>query len=380
MTVYLDYASTTPVDERVVKVMQPYLTNKYYNPSAQYLAAKDVRRDINQAREDVAKVIGSKQSEIVFTAGATEANNLAISGVMECFPGKNLVVSSIEHDSVIEPAKKYKHSLVKVDEFGIVDLESLRLAITDDTVLVSIMQANNEIGVVQPIKLIAEIIAEIKDRRRKNNNDLPLYLHTDSAQATNYLDIHVSRLSIDLMSVNGGKIYGPKQTGFLFVKTGVKIAGQIQGGGQERGLRSGTENVAGIVGLATALKITTEMRSQESRRMGELQHYFYRKLDEILPNLHVNGSKKLRLPNNIHVTIPGIDNERAMMELDERGVMCAVGSACSASNDEPSHVLKAIGLTDALARSSLRFTMGRTTTKNDIDFAISALKDSCQQA
>ena len=380
MTVYLDYASTTPVDERVAQAMQPYLADKFYNPSAQYLAAKDVRRDINQARGDIAKVIGSKQSEIVFTAGATEANNLAISGVMECFPGKNLVVSSIEHDSVIEPAKNYKHSLVKVDEFGIVDLESLRSAITDDTVLVSIMQANNEIGVVQPIKLIAELIAEIKVKRRKNNNELPLYLHTDSAQATNYLDIHVSRLGIDLMSVNGGKIYGPKQTGFLFIKTGVKIIGQIQGGGQERGLRSGTENVPGIVGLATALKITTEMRSQESRRMAELQHYFYRKLDEILPNLHVNGSKKLRLPNNIHVTIPGIDNERAMMELDERGVMCAVGSACSASKDEPSHVLKAIGLSDELARSSLRFTMGRATTKNDIDFAISALKDSCQQA
>lgn len=378
MAIYLDYASTTPVDVRVAQAMQPYITDVFYNPSAQYLASKAVRGDVNQARGEVARIIGSKQSEIVFTAGATEANNLAISGVMECFTDKNLVVSAIEHDSVIEPAKKYNHNLVNVDESGIVDLKSLKSAITDETVLVSIMQANNEIGVVQPIKLITEIITEIKKQRNKNGNDLPLYFHTDSAQATNYLDIHVSRLGIDLMSVNSGKIYGPKQTGFLFVKTGVNIQGQILGGGQEKGLRSGTENVAGIIGLAKALEITTEMRVQESRRIADLQHYFYRQLEVNLPNSQVNGSKKFRLPNNVHVTIPGIDNERVMMELDERGVMCAVGSACSASNDEPSHVLRAIGLSDELARSSLRFTMGRSTTKKDIDFTISVLKDSCQ--
>lgn len=378
MAIYLDYASTTPMDSLVVEAMQPYFVDKFYNPSAQYLLAKDVRQDIEQARQDIAKIIGAKSSEVIFTAGATEANNLAINGVMGQFPDKQLLVSSIEHDSVLLPAKKYRRKILAVQPSGIIDPQVVRSSITDDTVLISIMQANNEIGTVQPIKAIAEVVNIEKEERNKKGNDLPLYLHTDSAQAVNYLDTHVNRLGANLMSINGGKIYGPKQSGFLYVNTGTKINGQILGGGQERGLRSGTENVPSIIGLAKALCIVADKREQEIRRLFELRQDFIKQLHQSIPNIQINGSLKHRLPNNVHITIPGVDNERIMMELDERGIMCAVGSACSASNDEPSHVLTAIGLDDKQARSSLRFTMGRLTNQEDIKKTVFALKDSCQ--
>ncbi len=377
MAIYLDYASTTPVDPLVMQAMQPYYSDNFYNPSALYLPAKAVRQSIELARRDIAKIVGAKPSEIIFTAGATEANNLAINGVMSLFLGKRIAISSIEHESVIKPSQNYEFDRVAVDASGIIDLQDLRKKISDDTVLVSIMQANNEIGTVQPIKEVAEIISEIKKSRTKNGNELPLYLHTDSAQATNYLDIHTDRLGVDLMSVNGGKIYGPKQMGFLYVKTGTRIAGQILGGGQERGLRAGTENVAGIIGLAKALQIATNVRSQEARRLGQLRQIFIEQLEQTIPRAQINGSLKQRLPNNIHLTISGIDNERVVMELDELGIMCATGSACSASSDEPSHILKAIGLSDDQAQSSLRFTMGRETTQKDIIRTVQALKDSC---
>ena len=371
--IYLDYAAATPVDPDVVASMQPYLSDLFYNPSATYLAAKAVADDIQNARANVAHWLGAKPTEVLFTAGGTEANNLAITGVMSQFPDGNIVISSIEHESVRQPAVACDYHEAPVSSEGLVDVTALEKLIDDDTVLVSIMYANNEIGTVQPLKEIATLLQKVRRARQDEGNERPLYLHTDACQAGNYLDLHTARLGVDLMTLNGGKIYGPKQSGVLYVRTGVVLRPQILGGGQERGLRSGTENVAGIVGLATALDKAQSMRAEESGRLQKLRDDFARQLQALKPEVMINGSLKKRLPNNISVTFPGVDNERLMMQLDLAGIMCAVGSACSASSDEPSHVLKAIGLSDAEAQSTLRFSLGRQTLEKDIQQVLSEL-------
>lgn len=372
-SVYLDHAAATPLDPLVFEAMRPYLTQKFYNPSAVYLAAKEVARDIEVARKRIAAQLGVRPSEIFFTAGGTEANNLAIHGVMQTFPGKKLVVSAIEHESVLAPAHQhdYKETSVLLD--GRVDMDVLQKLIDDQTVLVSIMLANNEIGTIQPLSKIARLIAEIRKKRQKNGNGLPLYLHTDAAQAANYLDLHASRLGVDLMTVNGGKIYGPKQSGFLYVRAGVNLAPQILGGGQERGMRSGTENVAGCIGVAVALESVQTRRHEETARLKALQKLFFELVEKHIPTAQINGSLKHRLPNNVHITLPGQDNERLIMALDQAGIQAAAGSACSASNEEPSHVLRAIGLSESEAQGSLRFTMGQSTDEMAIRQAVKVL-------
>lgn len=360
-TIYLDYAAATSLNPKVLAAMQPYFAEKFYNPSATYLAAKTIAKDLQMARGQVARVLGAKPAEIIFTAGGTEANNLAIRGVLEKFPGSNVVVSAIEHESVLEPAKLYNHKIAPVGKDGVINLEKLIKLVDDKTVLVSVMYANNEVGTIQPVRQLAQELDKIRQQRLASNVKLPLFLHTDAAQAGNYLDLHVSRLGVNLMTLNGGKVYGPKQSGALFVKTGVELTPQILGGGQERNMRSGTENVAGAVGFATALEIAQNMRHDESARLAKLQQDFIKLLEEKIPNVVINGSRKHRLPNNIHITIPGQDNERLLMALDEARIMAAAGSACSASDEEPSHVLKAMGVSDKDAQSSLRFTMGRKT-------------------
>jgi cysteine desulfurase len=346
--------------------MQPYFGRQFYNPSATYLAGRAVRKDLEQARSFIAQTLGAKPAEIVFTAGATEANNLAVSGVMRQFPGGEILVSAIEHESVLAPAKEFKHRLIPVDKQGIVDTAKLQKMISDKTVLVSVMLVNNELGGVQPVKEIAKILNKLSILRKQSGNKLPLYLHTDAAQAANYFDLHVSRLGVDLMSLNGGKIYGPKQTGVLFVRTGVNLLPLVLGGGQERNMRSGTENVAGFIGLAKALQIAQNQRQQEAKRLVELRASFVEQLTGQVPQGTINGSAKHQSPHIMHVTFPGHDNERLMMQLDELGVQVAVGSACSASSNQPSYVLKAIGLPDDLARASLRFSFGRGTSAADL--------------
>ena len=372
--VYLDYAAATPMDKRVLDAMLPYMTGDFYNPSALYLRSKQVHSAIDSARAMVARGIGARPSEITFTSGGTESNNFAISGVMHQYPGATMLISAIEHDSVRQMAKQYEHKEIAVDNKGIVSLPKLRSAITDTTVLVSIMYANNEIGTIQPIREIAALIQNVRKQRQQAGNTMPLYLHTDACQATNYLDTQVARLGVDMMSLNGGKIYGPKQTGALYVRAGIVLQAQIVGGGQEHGLRSGTENVPGIVGFAKALQIAHSMRTEEAKRLAALQKYCMSQLSA-MKHVRINGSQVHRLPNNISFTVAGSDNERVVMELDERGIMCATGSACSASKDEPSHVLCAIGLTDADARSTIRVTMGRQTTQKDIDRLLGALEE-----
>ncbi len=396
-TVYLDHAAATPVDADVFSVMKPYYTEKFYNPSALYLDAKAVSQDITKARQSVAKQLGARPNEIVFTAGGTEANNLAIHGVMSQYQDGNIVISAGEHDSVLKPAAQYECRQLPLIATGEIAFEQLASLIDDNTVLLSIMYANNETGVVQPLARITRLAQQIRHERLLVGNTRPLYVHTDACQAANYLVLNKSRLGIDLMTLNGGKIYGPKQSGCLFVAAHVRLQPQILGGGQERGLRSGTENVANIAGFAYALDKAQKLRSAEVERLTKLRAYACQQLYESVPGIILTGSLQEQtstkdtaeimrkhptalsdsqphvLPNFVHVHIPGQDNERLIMELDEQGIMAAAGSACSASNDEPSHVLMAMGLSEADTQSSLRVTLGRTTTKTHIDRLVKVL-------
>jgi cysteine desulfurase len=235
------------------------------------------------------------------------------------------------------------------------------------------MYANNEVGTLQPIRELARALTEVRRARQAAGSDRPLLLHTDACQASNYLDLHVARLGVDLMTLNGGKIYGPKQSGALYVKAGVSLMPLIDGGGQEQGLRSGTENVPAIIGFAEALNAAQAIRYDEARRLQTLQQSALKQISELLPRAVVNGSIKQRLPNNLHLTIPGADNERLLLQLEARGILAAAGSACSASDEEPSHVLRAMGLSDEDTRASLRLTMGRATTVEQLEQAIRAL-------
>lgn len=371
-TIYLDHAAATPVDKRVLKAMQPYFSEQYFNPSALYLSGKAARKEIEAARGTVARHLGVRPGEIIFTSGGTESNNLAISGVMQMFPDGNMIVSAIEHESVLAPARRYQHKEAPVHPDGRADLPALQRLIDDKTVLISIMYANNEIGTIQPIAEAARLIKEVRDERMLKCNSRPIYLHTDACQAANYLHVLASKLGADMMTLNGGKIYGPKQSGILYVRSRVSLQPQNLGGGQELGRRSGTENVAGIIGFAKALELVQDRRNEEASRLQSLKDFEIKHIKALIPSARINGSG-LTLPNNIHITIPGQDNERLIMGLDEQGIMAAAGSACSASSDEPSHVLRAIGLSDEEARSSLRFTMGQTTDKNDLSQTIELL-------
>jgi len=373
--IYLDHAAATPLDDTVFTAMQPYFTAQFYNPSANYLPALGVRAKLEQARADVAAELGAKASEIIFVAGGTESDNLAVTGVMHAFPDANVVVSAIEHDAVLQPAARFDRKITAVSSEGILDVEDLMSQIDDKTVLVSIMYANNEVGTIQPLRRVTQEVAAIREQRRKAGNALPIYVHTDACQAANYLDLHVSRLGVDLMSLNGGKIYGPKQSGVLYVASHVRLEPIIYGGGQERNYRSGTENVAACIGFAKALQLAQMQRKEESERLGELRDTAMRRISELLPGAIVNGSLKHRLPNNIHLTLPGTDNERILVELDRRSILAAAGSACSASDDEPSHVLRAMGISDGAAQSSLRLTMGRETNEQAVLSAIKSLAE-----
>lgn len=371
--IYLDYAAATPVDRCVLEAMEPFWTKEFYNPSATYLAARSVRQKLNKARQDIARCLGAKNAEIIFTAGATEANNLAIQGVMRAAPKGELLVSSIEHESVLAPARLFGAKEIPVDNKGTILLNKLSSLINDNTVLISVMLVNNETGRLQPLREIAVIIKEELKTRQKNGNNQPLYLHSDAAQAGNYFELKTSRLGVDLLSINGGKIYGPKQSGALFVRAGTKINPQILGGGQEFGLRSGTENLAGAVGLACALSLAQKKRVAEAQRVGSLRKLFEQEIEKNIHGALLNTLSNYQAPHILSATFPGIDNERLMMQLDEAGIICAVGSACSAETGGPSHVLSAIGLSEENARSTLRFSFGKSTNRRQIKRTIKTL-------
>ena len=372
--IYLDFAAATPISEAVMSAMRPYFSDNFYNPLAEYGPAREVRNAVDTARKSVASRLGCKPTEVVFTAGGSEANNLAINGIMKKNPQSNLIITAIEHDSVTKAAEQFKHHVVGVDKTGILNLDNLRNKIVDDTVLVSVVYANNEIGTIQPVKKIAKLLQEIREMRAEKNNLTPLYFHIDASQASNYLDLHVHRLGVDMMTLNGGKMYGPKQSGALYVRGGLELEPIIYGGGQERGLRSGTQNPATIVGFAVALDEAQELKDVEVDRLLTLRDGLIKNIQSISPKIFINGSLRNRLPNNISITIPDYDNERLQIELDNRGIFVAVGSACSASSSDPSRVMKAIGLSDAEARNTLRITLGRSNTKKQIETVTKTLQ------
>lgn len=377
--IYLDHAAATPLDPEVLEAMKPYLEESFYNPSSLYQAARTVREAVDQARWEVAQLLGAKKTEIIFTAGGTESTNLAVLGFMRAQPkGCKLITSVIEHEAVLAclptlHQEGYISDVVPVKPDGIVDINKLVDAIDDQTVLISVMYANNEIGTIQPIGDIAKQVNQIRADRLRRNLDLPLYFHTDACQAGGLLDLHVSRLGVDLMTLNGSKIYGPKQSGCLYIRTGTEIVPLVVGGGQERGQRSGTENVAGIIGFSAALQLSQLRRGDEAERLAELRDYLLQGLRRAIPDLMLNGHPTKRLANNLNITIPGIDGETAVLYLDQQKILCSTGSACSTGNTDPSHVLLAIGRSLDEATASLRFTLGRSNKVDEIEAVIQVL-------
>ena len=366
--VYLDYHATTPVDSRVLEAMLPYFTNHFGNPaSRQHAWGWKAQEAIDRARGQVAALVGASAAEIVFTSGATESNNLAIKGVA-CArrdQGNHIVTVATEHKSVLDSVKRlegegWKVTRLGVKPDGLVDLDTLSSAVTDGTVLVSVMAANNEIGVLQPLSEISRIAHE-----------RGALLHTDAAQAAGKVPLDVERMGIDLLSLTGHKYYGPKGAGALFVrrqKPRLKLECQIDGGGHENGLRSGTLNVPGIVGLGQAAEICRTEMDRESSRLSQLRGRLLDGLQQILDGVRVNGSMTHRLPHNLHVSFDGVEGEQLLMALGDLAV--STGSACSSGSQAPSHVLEAIGAVGDQAGASIRFGLGRTTTESDIDFAV----------
>ncbi len=373
-TIYLDHAATTPVSSEVLSVMLPYFSDKFYNPSASYLESKHIKNDLEEARAKVAGLLGVNASAINFVAGGSEANNLAIHGIMKQYPKANAITSNLEHDSVFIPLTTYSHKIAQLNPDGIINLDSITKLIDDQTVLITLMLANNEVGTIQPIKELYLVVEKIRKQRKLENNQLPLYIFADGCQAGNFMDLHINNLKVDLLSLNGSKIYGPKQSGILYVRPGIKVNPLIQGGGQEHNLRSGTENVAFAVAFAKALEMAQQSRKNEFDRLKKIQLQFIKKLKMNLPSVKVNGSINNRLPNNIHLTFPSIDNERLLFKLDDAGVMASAGSACSASSNKPSRVLAAMSLNDDLIRSSIRLTMGRSTQLEEMDEVVGILQ------
>jgi cysteine desulfurase len=347
--------------------MEPYFSDRFYNPSSPYIAGKQIRTALNDAKLQIGKVIGSKPAEVIFTAGATESINIAIQGVMAANPGGHIVTSAIEHPAVLNTVKNFDHTFVKPEHNGLVAPESIRNSIKENTVLISIGYVNNEIGTVQRLSEIGRIVKDVRASRTADHNKTPIYLHTDASQAAGLFDLHTARLGVDLLTLNAGKCYGPKQVGLLWVKTGVVIKPVIFGGGQEYGQRSGTENVAGSIGLAEALKIADGMRHEEVKRIGNLRDKLQNKIVNALPDTVVSGHPKLRSPANLHLAWPRLDGERLLYALDNEGILVATGSACAANKGTRSHVLEAIGLKPDIADGSVRITLGRYTTETEVD-------------
>lgn len=368
---YLDYAAATPLDPEVLEAMGPYLTGRFYNPSAPYELARGVRDDVERARATVARLIGARPDNLVFTAGATEANNLAFAAVEG-----HVVVDAIEHESVLACAGTHARRTVRVGRDGLVDPSAVARAIRPDTELVSIELANGEIGCVQPVREISRAVADERARRLEAGERTPIYLHTDASQAAGCLSVNVSSLGVDLLTLSAAKIYGPKQVGALWAADDVRLRPLVYGGGQEGGVRSGTENVAGVVGLARAMELACERRPREARRLAALRERLRAGLLERLPWTVVSGPRnaKRRLPGLLHVAFAGIEARRLVIALEREGVSVGTGSACAASRMRVSHVLEAIGMPRPLAEGSLRLTLGLPTTEDEVDRAVLAIE------
>lgn len=385
--VYLDYAGATPLDAEVKKAMEPYWEEDFGNPSALYRPGRIAKDAVDLARKKIAAILGARAEEIIFTAGSTEADNLAIFGIAKALrqvQGKHVVISAIEHHVVINAGEALRRdgfeiSTCPVDAEGILDLKELKKLLRPDTFLISLMYANNEIGTIQPIAEIAKVVREVREARKATASnvagisDVPLYLHTDAAQAAGALDLNAQKLGVDLLTVSGSKIYGPKGIAALYIRKGTRVSPIFYGGGQESGLRSGTENTPAIVGFAKALEIAEAMREKENTRLTELRDYFIGRLLSEIPKTILNGHSTKRLPNNVNVSILDIEGEAAVLYLDARGIYISTGSACTSTTLDPSHVILALGRPYEHAHGSLRFTLGRGTAKEDIDYVMEVL-------
>ncbi len=359
--IYLDHAAATPMDERVFAAMRPFLVENFYNPSSAYMPAVLVRREYDSAKHKIAISIGAKPGEIIITAGATESINLAFGAVTG-----HVVTANIEHHAVIESAKKHDNTIVRSDERGLINADLIKNAIRPNTELVSIALANNELGTIQPIREISEIINNVRMDRLSRGDKTPIYFHCDASQGVGQLDVNVARLGVDMMTLNAGKIYGPKQVGLLWVASHVRIQPQIVGGGQERGIRSGTENVAGVVGFSRAIELVNEHRKFESDRLAKLRNKMQSDLMTAFPKAVISGYQKHRLSGHLHISFAGIDGERLLFLLEKRGVLVATGSACAANSGLRSHVLDAIGLPAEVADGSIRITLGHLSNSENI--------------
>lgn len=365
---YFDNSATTKTDNRVIDTMMPYITNNFGNASSIYSIGRQSRSAIENARSQVSKFLNCNASEIYFTSGGTESDNLAIMGIANAYKknGNHIITSTIEHPAVLNTLERLKRqgfdiTYVDVDKNGIIDVDKLENSITDRTILITTMFANNEIGTIQPIEKIGKIAKAHK-----------IVFHTDAVQAIGHIDIDINKLNIDSLSLSGHKIYGPKGIGALYIRKGVKCDPLILGGHQERDHRAGTENVAGIVGLGKAIELLNDLDNELISQLRD--HTLYRITNEI-SGVTVNGSMEHRLPNNINVSIDGISGDALLFNLDLKGICASSGSACSSGSLEPSHVLTAIGVPEKLAKSSLRITLGKYNTLEECDFLVDVLKE-----
>ncbi len=370
--VYLDFAAATPMAPEVVEAMAPYFSERFFNPGAPYAAARAVRADVEDARASVAHAIGARPGNVTFTAGATEANNLAFAAVDA---DAHVVVSAVEHESVLACVASRPHAVVPVGVDGRVAAPDVAAAIAPSTQLVSVELANGEVGAVQPVREIARAVAAERARRLAAGEKTPLYLHTDASQAAGTLAVNVGTLGCDLLTLSAAKIYGPKQVGLLWASDDVALRPLVVGGGQENGVRSGTENVAGIIGFASALGLAGARRGEEARRLASLRDRLQGSVCGEFGWAVVSGPRasKLRLPGLLHVSFPGLEARRLVIALEREGVCVGTGSACAASKMRSSHVLAAMGASPEVAAGSLRITLGRTTTEDDIDYAAAAI-------
>ena len=358
---YLDHAAATPVDPVVLDEMMPYFLDKFYNPSSPYAPAVTVRQEYIAAKARIGRCLGVHGDELVMTAGATESVNIGLSAVGDGVAA----VGATEHASVLQAATKSGGIIIPADKKGRVTPEALARALRPDVSVISVGLVNNELGTIQPIDEIVKVVQVERARRREAGETRPLHVHCDASQALALLDIKPKRMGIDLLTLSAAKVYGPKQVGLLWIRPGVVVRPTIVGGGQEMGLRSGTENVAGVVGFAVAAELAAKRRSGEVKRLRNLRDAMQRELEQTFPDMIVSSDKKKGLANFLHVSFPGVDAERLIFKLEARDVMVATGSACAANKGTQSHVLKAIGMSDAAIQGSLRISLGRLSNEEN---------------
>lgn len=373
--IYMDNSATTPVKKEVLDEMLPYFSEKYGNPSSIYSLGGKSKNAVENARDKVAKVLGAKPNEIFFTAGGSESDNWAIKGIAYANKdkGNHIITTKIEHHGILHTCQYlerqgFKVTYLDVDEYGMVDLDELRESITDETILITIMFANNEIGTIQPIKEIGQIAKE------KN-----IYFHTDAVQAIGHVKIDVDDLNIDLLSLSAHKFYGPKGIGALYIRQGVKIHSLIEGGAQERSRRAGTENVPGIVGLGKAIELAYENIDEHNEKLIKLRERLIKKVFENISHVRLNGHPEKRLPGNVSFCFEFIEGESLLLSLDMEGIAGSSGSACTSGSLDPSHVLLAIGLPHEIAHGSLRLSLGDFNTEEEVDYVVEKLVEIVQR-